>query len=240
LIPGSFICLLVFLSASQVGAAQPSDRLIGLLSLPQLFGTGPCDKYEARALRLFQHVDSTVPIGEVRVDKPWTFPTNGGCEGLMVGVHLFGVEGAVQDLPTKEYDYEQPGTVVLARRGERFKIALHYGAVWIEPLDGAEFHSMQALVVSGLSYLTKGWNGLVCTEPGKPETCKKVDSGTRPEPNIVVLEYREVNGELWFEIKLPPDETCGELVPAIPPSRGWILGHGKDGAPALWFYSRGC
>ncbi|MDH3474708.1 MAG: hypothetical protein OEM59_13565 [Rhodospirillales bacterium] len=240
LITASLIYLLFFLSASLVRADQPSDRLIGLLSLPQLFGNGPCDKYEARALPLFWHEDSTVPIGEVRVDTPWSFPTNGGCEGLKVGVHLSGVEGAVQDLPTKEYGYEEPGAVVLARRGERFKIALQNGAAWIEPLDGAEFHSMQDLVVSGLAYLTKSWDGLICTEPGKPATCKKLDSGTSPEPNTVVLGYREVNGEFWFEIKLPPNETCGEPTPDIPPSRGWVLGHGKDGAPAVWFYSRGC
>ncbi len=240
LITASFVYLLFFLSASQAHADQLSDRLIGLLSLPQLFGIGPCDRYEARALPLFQNADSTDPIGEVKVDKPWTFPTNGGCEGLTVGVHLSGGGVAVQDLPTREYGYEEPGAMVLARRGERFKIALHNGAVWIEPLDGAEFHSMQALVVSGLGYLTKSWNGLICTEPGKPGTCKKVDSGSNPEPNTVVLGYREVNGEFWFEVKLPPDETCGEPDPDIPPSRGWVLGHGKDGAPAVWFYSRGC
>lgn len=240
LIRGLLICLLLFTGASQVDAEQPSDRLIGLLSLPQLFGNGPCDKYEARALRLFRNADSTVPIGEVKVYKPWTFHTNGGCEGLTIGVHLSGGEGAVQNLPTKEYGYEEPGAVVLARRGKRFKIALHNGTAWIEPLGGAEFHSMEALVVSGLGYLTKSWNGLVCTEPGKLGTCKKVDSGTRPEPNIVVLRYREVNGEFWFEIKLTPDEICGEPAPAIPPGRGWVLGHGKDGAPAVWFYSRGC
>jgi len=236
----SLAVLSALAGAPPAGADQPPDRLIGLLALPQLFGHGPCDKYEAHSLALYAYHDSTVALGEVRVDTPWTFHEVGGCGGLEIGVHLFGAQGSATTLPTREFGYEEPGALVLSRRGIRFRIALEDGAAWVEPLAGAAFHPMETLVAENLSYLTGAWNGMVCAEPGQAGTCRAIDPGPGQEPGVTVLGHRNIEGRLWFRIELPSRETCGEPVPAIPRTTGWISGHDNNGGPAIWFHSRGC
>ena len=237
----SFAVLFVLAGPSLAGAERMPDRLIGLLALPQLFGHGACDKFEAHPLTLYAGDDSTVAIGEVRVDTHWTFHEVGGCGGLEIGVHLFGAQGAATTLPTSEFGYEEPGALVLALRGNRFRIALENGAAWVEPLAGATFHPMETLVAEKFSYLTDAWNGTVCADPGQSGSCRNIDAaGVGPEPGVTVLGHREVAGEIWFEIELPSRETCGEPVPVMPRTRGWISGHDNNGELAIWFHSRGC
>lgn len=233
------VLLLLLPSMASAGSKGASDRIIGLLELPQLFGTGACSSYDPKPLALFELATSVVPIGEVRVDTPWIIDANGGCHGLKVSVHLNGANANVQEFPTREFGYEEPGAVVYARHGNRFKIALRDGPAWVEPSAGV-LHPMETLVAEGLSYLTDRWDGMVCAQPGKPATCRKVDAGADPQPGVMVLEYREIEDALWFEIKLPSTETCGEPAPVMAPVRGWVSGHDNDGEPAIWFYSRGC
>ncbi|MDH3231420.1 MAG: hypothetical protein OEN55_16640 [Alphaproteobacteria bacterium] len=222
-------------------ATGEDDRIIGLLALPQLFGTGPCDvETETRPLDLFDSADSTTPVGEVRVDAPWKMAAEGGCEMLEVGVHLAGADGVVQPLPADEYGYEEAGAVVLARRGDRFKIALQNGAAWVEPLAGAEFHPLEDLIVGRLSFLTGAWDGKICADPGDSGSCREIGPWVDDELNVTVLGHRETEGRLWFEIEAPTRDTCGEPVPDFSPVRGWISAHHDNGEPAIWFYSRGC
>ena len=182
----------------------------------------------------------SAPLTLTSGDKSWTFPASGGCEGLEVGVHLSVAGAVVQELPTREFGYEDPGAIVLARNGDRFKIRLQDGAAWVAPMAGAQFHPMETLVTEHLSYLTDAWSGTVCAEPGQSGTCRKFDAGTGREPGVTVLGHRKIAGRLWFEIELPSRETCGEPVPDVPRTRGWVSAHDNNGDPAIWFYSRGC
>lgn len=236
------VLLLLLPGAASAGSNGASDRIIGLLALPQLFGDGPCDiETVTHSLALFESADGTVSIGEIRVDEPWKMAAEGGCGMLEIGVHLTGAGNAVQDFPAREYGYEMFGAIVYARRGNRFRIALQDGAAaWVEPMDGAEFHPLEMLVSEGINYLTDRWDGTVCAEPGNPGTCWKIIARPESRPHAMILGYREVRGELWFDIKLPGPETCGVPVRAITPIQGWISAHDNNGEPAIWFYSRGC
>ena len=98
---------------SQPALAQ--ERVIGLLALPEVFGRGACDRFTRRPLELRATPQGPV-VGTVLVVKPWTHHSNGGCEGLEVGVRVPRAS-TVQPLPTMEYAYEEPGAVVLERRG---------------------------------------------------------------------------------------------------------------------------
>lgn len=234
------VSMLLFSGAAHA-VSDESDRIIGLLALPQLFGDWSCDiSIRRQPLVLFERADSTVPIGEARVDTPPKMAAEGGCDWLEVVVHLAGADDAVRPLPTREYGYEEAGAVVFARRGNRFRIALEGAAAWVEPLAGAEFHPMEKLVTENISYLAGAWDGMVCAAPGQSGTCRKTDAGVGPEPGVTVLGHRNVGGRLWFQIEVPSRETCGEPAPAIPRTRGWIRGHDNNGEPAIWFYSRGC
>ena len=235
----AILALLAPLLSGIVHAASDGpDRIIGLLALPQLFGDDVCTPYDPKPLALFEQATSTAPVGEIRVDTPMTIDVNGGCYGVKIGVHLTDVTTA-QDFPTREYGYERPSAIVYARRGNRFKIALPDGAAWVEP-SVAILHPMETLVAEGLSYLTDRWDGTVCAEPGKPGTCWEIAARPEPRPGAMVLGHRKIGGELWFEIKLPTTETCGDPIAAIIPTRGWVSAHDNDGEPAIWFYSRGC
>lgn len=233
------VLLLLLPGVAGAGSKNASDRVIGLLELPQLFGDDVCTPYDPKSLALFEQATSTVPIGEIRVDTPMTIDVTGGCYGIKVGVHLTGGATTAQDFPTRDYGYERPGAIVYARRGNRFKIALPGGAAWIESSAGT-LHPMETLVSEGLSYITDRWDGTVCAEPGRPGTCWKITERPEPRPGAMVLGHRKVGGELWFEIKLPSTETCGDPIAAIVPTRGWISAHDNKGEPAIWFYSRGC
>lgn len=232
----------MFWGAAHAAPGEP-DRVIGLLSLPSLFGNGPCDKFEARPLPFFETVDSAAPIGEIRVDAPWTFPDAGGCEGLRVGIHGDG-EWAGGEFATMEFAYEAQGAIVLARRGGRYRIELDDsgGAAWVEPAAGMQFYAIEALVSENLAYLgTGGWSGRICGRPGETATCRTINPGSESNPAVTVLGHRRVGGELWFEIKLPVEEGCSDPAPDVPRVQGWVSAY-EDGSdePVIWFYSRGC
>src|SRR4030095_8183489 len=119
-----YLCVVVGVSLLTASAlAQQRTRVIGLLAVPEVFGDGPCDRFTPREVPLYDAPESARIVGVIRVDEPWKLSSDGGCEGLRVGVHMTGTT-ASDPLPTKEYGYEEPGAIVLARRGEWFRIPL--------------------------------------------------------------------------------------------------------------------
>src|SRR5262245_63573078 len=106
--------------------ALAQERVIGLLALPEVFGRGTCDRFTPRPVELRATPQGPV-VGTLLVVKPWTHHANGGCEGLEVGVRAARAAG-VQQLPTGHYAYEEPGAVVLERRGTWFRVRLTVGS----------------------------------------------------------------------------------------------------------------
>ena len=121
---------------SQPALAQ--ERVVGLLALPEVFGRGACDRFTPRPLELRATPQGPV-VGTVLVVKPWTHHSNGGCEGLEVGVRA-PLAATVQQLPTMEYAYEKPGAVVLGRRGKWLRVRLNVGSAWLEASAQDKFY----------------------------------------------------------------------------------------------------
>lgn len=235
--------LLLFQGAAHAASGE-TDRIIGLLALPQLFGDGSCASYEAHPLPIFEAADSTDPIGEVTVDAPWIMAAEGGCDGLKVGVHRNGEQDG-QAFWTLEYGYEAQAGVVLARQGGRYKIKLDDsgGAAWVEPMAGARFHSLEKLITEGLTYLAvRDWSGRICNRPNEPAVCWTIKPGAEPYQAVTVFSHRRIGDELWFEIRLPPaEEGCEEPIPGVLWVRGWISAFEEaSDEPVIWFSSRGC
>ncbi|HUF27883.1 MAG TPA: hypothetical protein VMM18_12985 [Gemmatimonadaceae bacterium] len=157
--------ILLSLALSTSPAAPVEDRVIGLLTLPDAFGTGPCDRFTPREVSLFATPDSSTVVGVIRVDRPWTFPPEGGCEGLTVAVHRRG-GGPAARLPAEEYDYEAPAAIVLEQRGRWFRVRLNDGAAWVRASSRDEFHPLQRLLTDALTHMTDSWDGTVAPEPG--------------------------------------------------------------------------
>src|SRR5262245_7504973 len=165
--------------------AQQRTRVIGLLAMPEVFGNGPCDRVTPREVQLYDPPESARVVGVIRVDEPWKFSSDGGCEGLRVRVHMTGTP-ATDPLPTKEYGYEEPGAIVLARRGGWFQIRLATGSAWIRSTPRDSFHPLEQLLLDGLSYLTEVWDGRLAASAGAPGRLVRVEA-RRSQPSVRVI-----------------------------------------------------
>lgn len=227
--------------APDLAVAEEPGRVIGLLALPQLFGSADdvCDRNESQPVAIFDSVDSESPVGQIRVDRPWEFPAEGGCMGREIGVHV-PADGEGQRLPTEEYGYETPGAVVRGRGEDRYEIDLGKSTGWIEPRADAVFYPFEDLVRNRKTYLTDVWGGQLCAGPGGEGPCHAFRSDSDFGMLVDVLDVRTENGEYWLEIEIPAEHLCGRAPPNTPKKTGWVPGHDTGGRPVVWFYSRGC
>lgn len=209
--------------------------LIGLLTLPQVFGDGPCERFTPAPIPVFERVNGA-SVGEIRVRTYWTFTDPGSCEGLVVHARLGAHPPA--PLPTLEYGYETPAAIVVERQGEWFKLATGHGVGWIRANASNRYYPYDELVRDGLSYLTADWDGELHASPGGRRVSRPA---LTPETGVDVLDRRRVAGELWLLVQTGRAE-CAPAPDALPPVivKGWIRAHGHRRAPAVWFYSRGC
>ncbi len=217
-------------------AAARQDKLIGLLSLPEVFGAGACDKFTPAAVPLYATPDPGPIVASIRVDQYWTFLDVGGCEGLKVNVHSSDRQG-IQPLPMMEYTYEAPAAVVLERRGRWFRVRLTDGAAWLHASDRAEYFSLERLLTDRLTYLSDGWDGRLARSPG--ESGEEL-RGVRPDLPVQVFGFRQHDGELWVEVAVLSNSICESNEEPRVSARGWLPAHARSGEPAVWFYSRGC
>src|SRR6187397_1830194 len=111
-----FVCVVWVLTA---GSAAAQERVLGLLSLPKVFGARSCAPFEPGEVALHAAPNDGKALAFIRVDQNWSFAPHGGCEGLEVSIHRGEHH---EDLPTLEYDYEMPGAIVLDQRDGWFKI----------------------------------------------------------------------------------------------------------------------
>jgi hypothetical protein len=218
---------------SQPALAQ--ERVIGLLALPEVFGQRPCDRFTPRPVELRATPRGPV-VGTVLVVKPWTHHSNGGCEGLEVRVRAPRA-ATVQELPTMEYAYEQPGAVVLERRGKWFRVRLNVGSAWLEASAQDEFYGLEQLFKDGLTFLTEAWSGQVAASPGSAGRPAKFPRLAANQPVEVRRASRQKEG-LWFFVDIM-SHACGGGEPTVV-DQGWVPAYGKAEAPTIWFSSRGC
>jgi hypothetical protein len=233
-----YLCVVVGISLLTASAlAQQRTRVIGLLTVPEVFGDGPCDRFTPREVPLYDAPESARIVGVIRVDEPWKVSSDGGCEGLRVGVHMTGTT-ASDPLPTKEYGYEEPGAIVLARRGEWFRIRLATGSAWIRSSSRDNFHPLEQLLLDGLTYLTEAWEGRLAASAGAPSRPARGEARSS-QPSVRVIRSQQLRGELWFDVEVTTS-PCSEDPNVKTLDRGWVPAHTTSGEPVIWFSSRGC
>jgi hypothetical protein len=231
----------VLLAVTMLMLAQPAgDRIIGLLALPGVFGEGPCKPFEPRAITLYSDPGVTRVMGTIQVDQEWSFAPHGGCEGLEVRVH----EGETRtELPTREFEYEAPGAIVLDRRGEAYKIRLSGNrSGWvISPSN--RFMSLESLLeeFTGVTFFTDAFDGELRGAPGLT-LANKVISQAKPAQPARVIESRRLGDRLWLHVEVFNHSLCDAAAQGPPESigRGWLPAHAASGEPTVWYASRGC
>lgn len=233
---GCVFGLIALLASATASAAQ--DRVLGLLSLPEVFGNGPCHQFEPAAIDVRPTPGSASSIGSIQVDQHWSFAPHGGCEGLKVSVHR---DGQRAKLPTLEYANESPAAIVLAEQGGWFKIRLTNGAGWLQASARDLFMPLADLFSQypTLTSLTEVHRGGLLENPAEGAGSGSAIPARSP---VRVVEFREIGGETWLRVALMSHSIC-DAESGGPPevkSVGWVRAHSPSGEPAVWFSSRGC
>lgn len=226
------VIAIVLMSVSPAAAAE---RIIGLVSIPEVFGAGPCAAFEPQDVALHAAPADGKPIAFIRVDRNWSFAPHGGCEGLKVSVHR---GAAKDDLPTREFDYEAPGAIVLERRDGWIKIRLHDGVGWFKSSPVDRFMPLSDLYEEfvGVTAINKSFTARLVSTPGMlggPILPRVV-----PGQPVRVAEIRDE----WVKVEVLNNSVCTAADNGPPEviATGWLPLHDANGEPAIWFSSRGC
>jgi hypothetical protein len=228
-----------FLTVLLAAQAPAPDRVIGLLSLPQVFGGTMCAPFEPNDVPLHSTPNDGTAFAFVHVDKNWSFAPHGGCEGLEVSVH----RGAEHDeLPTREYDYDMPGAIVLEQRSGWFRVRLREGSGWIKASITDRFMPIAELFEEfvGVTSITGSFTGQLLSEPGGRAAATAPKVG--PLQSVQVLELREAGGRSFVKVDVMSHSLCvaGDKGPPEVVATGWLPLHAPSGDPTVWFSSRGC
>lgn len=217
-------------------SAHPSaqDRVIGLLTLPEVFGSAVCSPFTPESVALHAEPDGA-RIGSIEVDQLWSFAAHGGCEGLAVRVHK---GSARSELPMREHGYEEPAAIVLAQQGRWLKIRLEDGAAWVNATSRDQFKPLAELFDQALTAITEHFTGRLRNAPGGTVTGDRYTNNR----SVRVLEVRQVGAAQWINVEVLDYSPCTVPVGREPQvmARGWMPAHAESGEPTVWFSSRGC
>lgn len=230
------LAVFVLLSARTASAA---DRIVGLLSLPEVFGGGACASFKPEDVPVYASPNDAKAIATIRVDQNWSFAPHGGCEGLEVRVH----QGDRRfELPTLEYDYEMPAAIVLEHRDGWFKVRFRDQPAWIKASVADRFMPLADLFEEfvGVTAISKSFSGRLINAPGALNG--PILPRVAPQQPVHVVEIRESGGRSWVQLEVLSNSACtaGKDGPPQVIAIGWLPLHDNDGEPTVWFSSRGC
>jgi hypothetical protein len=226
------LTLAVVVCPAATAAAQ--DRVLGLLTLPEVFGNEACDRFTPEPIALHAGPGGA-RVGSIEVDQHWSFAAHGGCEGLEVRVHQ---GSARSELPTREHEYEAPAAIVLDQQGRWFKIRLADGTAWVNATPRDQFKPLAELFDQNLTAITEHFSGQLRSTPGGALAGERL---TR-DRSVRVLEIRQVGNAQWVSVEVLDYSPCTVPVGREPQviARGWLPAHAENGEPTVWFFSRGC
>lgn len=230
---------------------------IGLLALPEVFGTEPCARFQPRPVPVFAQpgvnvathggtVGADAPdggslLGEIRTTSPWRYPAEGGCEGLRVD--FVAVDGAAAELPSQEYAAEQPAAIVLAAaRDDWYRVRLPAGEGWVHARGQDEYVPLLALLERDALLFTGAPELRVAPAADAALVTGAMASCAAPR----VVSTAGEGEHRWVEVELVRDECCAggpaesDTTPPSAAVRGWLPLRRGDGVPSLWFAARGC
>lgn len=221
-----------------VATDQTSERVAGLLQIPELVGDG-CGASPLQSINAFDSPAAQTSRGALRAYVRGRSDDGASCEDLVIVLRAAG--GRRVEALTEESDYEVRSLVVYEHSGDWFRIALRPGSAWVQH-DPRDFLQYPDLLLRRLAYVRKGWNGTLWPEPGRgagDPVPTEWRQHLRDDVNVEVLAVRGVGKDAWIQVRLVT-ESCGETVPGVEPVTGWIPAFTTAGHPAVWFYSRGC
>jgi hypothetical protein len=231
-----FVCVVWVLTA---GSAAAQERVLGLLSLPEVFGARSCAPFEPGEVALHAAPNDGKALAFIRVDQNWSFAPHGGCEGLEVSIHRGEHH---EDLPTLEYDYEMPGAIVLDQRDGWFKVRLKDKPAWVKASPVDRFMPLADLFEEfvGVTSISEHFTGRLLSEPGVLNG--PIMPRLSPAQSVRVIEIRDARGQQWVNVEVLSHSACkaGSEGPPEVVANGWLPLYAGNGDPTVWFSSRGC
>jgi hypothetical protein len=222
--------ILLILSVASATAEEP---IIGLFTLPEVLGEGPCDHFLPEEITLYSGMDKKLISGKIRVDKFWVFPDLGGCEGLTVNTH---VRGEVHELLTKEYRYEAAAAIVLETQSDWFKLKTSSGSAWIQGTKKGKYFPLEHLLKNKMAYI-KSQSGIkVFREPSLYDSIGLVSNSD----SVKIIKTVSIDNKYWIHIQIMDSSGCESNEPPEVLYEGWTPAHTATGKLTTWFYSRGC
>jgi hypothetical protein len=207
--------------ATAVAFAQPPNGggpgpVLGIVEIPEMFILDPVTgQYSPRAaLTLYTRPDRESKVAAV-ISSPWA-------------------------IDEAEYAYEEAGALVYGRERGYFLIRTSRGVAWLSPRDAGTFHALETLLEGSLTYLTDAWDGFVSASPGSTDRTRVPQRRLQGRDAVQVGRMQPVNGELWVEVEVVSHTFCESAAPPAVEARGWVPAHDANGAPTVWFHSRGC
>jgi hypothetical protein len=215
--------------------AFAQERVLGLLSLPEVFGPRLCSPFEPGQVPLHAAPNDGKAFAFVRVDRNWSFAPHGGCDGLEVSVH----QGEQRrELPTLEYDYEMPGAIVVEYRDGWFKVKLHERSAWLKASLASRFMPLTELYeeFAGVTTIAQSFSGRLSSAPSTAPG--PIMPGVAGGQAVRVIESRDA----WVHVEVLSNSACTAANDGPPEvvATGWLPLHDREGEPTVWFSSRGC
>jgi hypothetical protein len=222
--------------------------MIGLLEVPPLSCAHQGRPSRYRPVVLFKQPAAVKPIGEIRA-----FPdpaAEGPCEPGATRLYRSRPDGRpiAESLPTVEWGHEEPGLIVVSRRGPWFKVVIAGGFAWLRIRPEMVFRSVPTLLQGAYAYATEGAGSLRLHQQAGG-TGGWVDTPVKESAPLVVQVAQHVNGQLWLQVGLLPEAAAGsaDRVGCSNPDEahaflavGWLAFQDQARTPRVWFYSRGC
>ncbi|MBT8080447.1 MAG: hypothetical protein KJO31_17845 [Gammaproteobacteria bacterium] len=150
--------------------------------------------------------------------------------------------GSYTDVASREYGYEIEGAVVFATLPGWYRLRLADGRfAWVAADDAGTWFPYEQLPIRRLAYLTDEWSGLVWPNAGAgiPLRASLAADNHKREYPAEVLETTRIGGFPWFRVRVLKNDPCAGGDNRVS-SEGWVPAYGRNGDPAVWFYSRGC
>jgi len=235
------LLLLIIIGSGDVYAKYDfCPGLIGILSLPEIFGEYGCDTKKSGEVLLYSDSACTNKIGKIRVARDYVLHDNGGCSDLEISVENLEGRQIAKNLPTQDYDYDGRGVLVIDKKGKAFKIALEKGSAWVCPGNKSKYYSLSDLYAMHDNAQLQFWDGYFYDKPGGKKKRLNIMISEESAPEVKIIDTKVFKGKLWFKVKVPAEDPCGEIDKSIKSATGWVPSHDKNGFPTLWFYSKGC
>lgn len=231
-----FLLVLLMFFCYKVSFAN-EEKIIGLLSLPQVFGDEQCEVFTPISISIFDEVEGK-NIGAIKQNE--RVNENGGCYAITAISDLNTSSRKTGRLPTKAFDADSnEAVIVLEQKHGWYKVLVSDGTGWIKPALNSKFMPIEFLLSTfGAAYLSDEWDGYIFD---KPNSLFKFYQGHKVDDmDVDILGSGMYENRLWFHVKKIAPIDAVDKGKNYKEVTGWVPAYSLEGDLNIWFSVYGC